>query len=164
MVLCVGLFPPPFILQKDSVNHNLIVISASKVIWQKAAWLLSQSIMGYPTLIETLLFFPLVIALFDMKNDPNHYNRWTSTSQCLSTKVQISLIPQSHMGQGAKDSGLHLCLNLPLSPWRTFNVSILLWFLLYVLSSRRSFLVVYSLFQKWLFCRQLWFWCAHERR
>ena len=44
-----------------------------------------------PTLIETLLF-SLGIALFDMKNGPNRCNRWTSTSQCLSTEVYISLI------------------------------------------------------------------------
>ena len=39
MVLGIGLFPPPLILQKDSVNHDLVVISVSKVIWQKAAWM-----------------------------------------------------------------------------------------------------------------------------
>ena len=147
MVLGIGLFPPPLILQKDSVNHDLVVISVSKVIWQKAAWMFRESIMWCTTLVETLLF-SLVVALFDMKNDPNRYNRWTSTSQCLSAKVYISLITTVPYGPRIQDSGLHLWLNLPLSPWRTSNVSILLWFLLYVLNSRRSFLVVSSLFSK----------------
>ena len=38
------------------------------------------------------------------------------------------------------------------------------WFLHYVSSCRRSFPVVSGLSHWWLFCRYLWFWCAHERR
>ena len=40
---------------------------------------------------------------------------------------------------------------------------VLLWFLLYVFSCT-SFLVGFRLFHRWLFCRLLWFWWAHERR
>ena len=36
-----------------------------------------------------------------------------------------------------------------------------LWFCLYVFNCRKCFLVGFSLFQGLLFCRLLWFWCAH---
>ena len=53
--------------------------------------------------------------------------------------------------------GLNFIAHLPLLP-------VPLWFLFYVLSCSRSFLVGSSLVHRWLFCRRLWFWCAHERR
>ena len=43
------------------------------------------------------------------------------------------------------------------------SLPLLLWFLLYVFSCRRSFPEGFSLFQWWSFCR-LWFWSARERR
>ena len=53
--------------------------------------------------------------------------------------------------------GLDYMMSLSLLP-------VLLWFRLYVFSCRGCFLVSFSLFQGWLFCRLLWLWCACERR
>ena len=59
----------------------------------------------------------------------------------------------------AKGYGIWLYLPLQVCPYSPVS----LWFLLYVFSCRRSFLVGSSFFHQWLFCRWLWFWCAHER-